>query len=81
VGIGGRLVVIFGLDTRSDNAPRSPWVSRDRIEAATIAAVPMIGFVAPAADAPTLTGETIATSEVDLTARFLWNGQPHRRCP
>jgi 2-methylaconitate cis-trans-isomerase PrpF len=40
-----------------------------------------IGFVAPAADAPTLTGETIATSEVDLTARFLSNGQPHPALP
>jgi 2-methylaconitate isomerase len=56
-------------------------IARDRIEAATIAAVPMIGFVAPPADAPTLTGETIAKSEVDLTARFLSNGQPHRALP
>ena len=56
-------------------------IARDRIEAATIAAVPMIGFVALAADAPILTGETIAKSEVDLTARFLSNGQLHRALP
>jgi 2-methylaconitate cis-trans-isomerase PrpF len=56
-------------------------IARDRIEAATIAAVPMIGFVAPPAEAPTLTGETIAKSEVDLIARFLSNGQPHRALP
>lgn len=56
-------------------------IAGDMIEAATIAAVPMIGFVAPPADAPTLTGETIAKSEVDLTARFLSNGQPHRALP
>jgi 2-methylaconitate cis-trans-isomerase PrpF len=56
-------------------------IAHDRIEAATIAAVPMIGFVAPPADAPILTGETIAKSEVDLTARFLSNGQPHRALP
>jgi 2-methylaconitate cis-trans-isomerase PrpF len=41
----------------------------------------MIGFVVPPADAPILTGETIAKSEVDLTARFLSNGQPHRALP
>ena len=40
-------------------------IAHDRIEAATIAAVLMIGFVAPPADAPILTGETIAKSEVD----------------
>jgi 2-methylaconitate isomerase len=56
-------------------------IARDRMQAATIAAVPMIGFVAPPADAPTLTGEAIAKSEVDLTARFLSNGQPHRALP
>ena len=56
-------------------------IAHDRIEAATIAAVPMIGFVAPPADAPLLTGETIAKSEVDLTARFLSKWQPHRALP
>jgi 2-methylaconitate cis-trans-isomerase PrpF len=56
-------------------------IARDVTEAATIAGVPMIGFVAPPADAPTLTGETIAASDVDLTARFLSNGQPHRALP
>jgi 2-methylaconitate cis-trans-isomerase PrpF len=56
-------------------------IARDTTEAATIGGVPMIGFVAPPADAPTLTGETIAKGDVDLTARFLSNGQPHRALP
>jgi 2-methylaconitate cis-trans-isomerase PrpF len=56
-------------------------IARDTTEAATIGGVPMIGFVAPSADAPTLTGETIAKGDVDLTARFLSNGQPHRALP
>lgn len=43
--------------------------------------VPAIGFVAPAMAAPTLSGETIAASDVDLTARFISNGQPHRALP
>jgi 2-methylaconitate cis-trans-isomerase PrpF len=56
-------------------------IARDTTEAATISGVPMIGFVAPPLDAPTLTGEAIAKRDVDLTARFLSNGQPHRALP
>ena len=56
-------------------------IAKDEHEARTIAGVPIIGFVAPAMDAPTLSGIPIAASEVDLTARFLSNGQPHRALP
>ncbi len=56
-------------------------IARDEAEARTIAAVPIIGCVAPAMDAPTLSGEPIAAAQVDLTARFLSNGQPHRALP
>jgi len=56
-------------------------IARDDAEARSIAAVPIIGFVAPPMDAPTLSGEPIAAAEVDLTARFLSNGQPHRALP
>ena len=56
-------------------------VARDDAEARTVAAVPIIGFIAPPMDAPTLSGEPIAAAQVDLTARFLSNGQPHRALP
>src|SRR3984885_8577809 len=56
-------------------------IARDDAEARTVAAVPIIGFVAPPMDAPTLSGDPIAKSQVDLTARFLSNGQPHRALP
>ena len=56
-------------------------IARDDAEARTIAAVPIIGFVAPPMDAPTLSGDPIAAAQVDLTARFLSNGQPHRALP
>src|SRR5271157_2072263 len=56
-------------------------IAKDDPEARSIAAVPMIGFVAPPMDAPTLSGEPIVASQVDLTARFLSNGQPHRALP
>lgn len=50
-------------------------------EAATIPGVPFVGFVAPPMDAPTLSGEPIRAADVDLTVRFLSNGQPHRALP
>ena len=56
-------------------------IARDDAEALTVAAVPIIGFVAPPMDAPTLSGEPIAAGDVDLTVRFLSNGQPHRALP
>ena len=56
-------------------------IARDEEEARSINGVPIIGFVAPPMDAPTLSGESIAADQVDLTARFLSNGQPHRALP
>jgi 2-methylaconitate cis-trans-isomerase PrpF len=50
-------------------------------EAAKRAAIPFIGFVAAAQDARTLTGETIKGNDVDLTARMMSSGQPHRALP
>jgi 2-methylaconitate cis-trans-isomerase PrpF len=56
-------------------------IAKDEDDARTIASVPVIGFVAPPMDAPTLSGEPIVADQVDLTARFLSNGQPHRALP
>ena len=56
-------------------------IARNDAQARTIPGVPIIGFVAPPMDAPTLSGEPIAADQVDLTARFLSNGQPHRALP
>jgi 2-methylaconitate cis-trans-isomerase PrpF len=43
--------------------------------------VPFVGFVSGAQDALTLSGQKIASGAVDLTARMLSNGQPHRALP
>src|SRR4029078_2645333 len=56
-------------------------IARNDDEARKIAAVPIVGFVAPPMDAATLSGDTISATQVDLTARFLSNGQPHRGPP
>jgi 2-methylaconitate cis-trans-isomerase PrpF len=56
-------------------------IARDDAEAAASLGIPSIGFVAPPMDAPTLSGETITAVQIDLTARFISNGQPHRALP
>ena len=43
--------------------------------------IPIIGFVAPALPARLLNGESILADQVDVTARMLSNGQPHRALP
>ncbi|MBI2509072.1 MAG: PrpF family protein [Betaproteobacteria bacterium] len=56
-------------------------VTKNPEQAAQRAAVPFVGFVSPPQDARTLTGETIEAADVDLTARMMSNGQPHRALP
>ena len=45
------------------------------------ASVPKIGFVAPPADAPTLSSAGLKAKSVDLTARAVSMGRPHRALP
>lgn len=56
-------------------------ISRNDAEARAVNAVPIVGFVAPPMDAPTLAGDPVAADQIDLTARFISNGQPHRALP
>ena len=56
-------------------------IAASEAEARRSNAVPAIGFVAPPMQAPTLSGETILRDQIDLTARFISNGQPHRALP
>ena len=52
------------------------------IEAAgRITIVPFVAIVSPAADSPTLSGETVRGGDIDLVARVISNGQPHRALP
>ena len=46
-----------------------------------IRVVPFIALVSPPAASPMLTGETLAAEAIDLTARVMSNGQPHRALP
>jgi 2-methylaconitate cis-trans-isomerase PrpF len=56
-------------------------IARDEAAARTVHAVPIVGFVAPPMDAPTLAGDAVAADQIDLTARFISSGQPHRALP
>jgi 2-methylaconitate cis-trans-isomerase PrpF len=50
-------------------------------EAAKRATVPFVGFVSGPQEAKTLTGDRVEAGGVDLTARMMSNGQPHRALP
>ena len=50
-------------------------------QAARSIAVPFMAFVSPAADAPTLTGDTVRAADIDLGVRVVSSGQPHRALP
>ncbi len=56
-------------------------ITRSPEEAAKKTSVPFVGFVSPARDATLLTGEALKAGDVDLTARMISNGQPHRALP
>jgi len=43
--------------------------------------VPFVGFIAGPQEAKTLTGDRVEAGGVDLTARMMSNGQPHRALP
>ena len=48
---------------------------------AKIGSAPRIGFVAPAQDARTLTGDVVKAIDGDVTARMISMGDPHRALP
>jgi 2-methylaconitate isomerase len=56
-------------------------IARTIEEARARTVVPFVGFLSPPIAARTLSGETIAEDSVDLTARMVSNGQPHRALP
>ena len=52
------------------------------VEAARrITIVPFVCIVSPPTDNPTLAGDTVRASDIDLVARVISNGQPHRALP
>ncbi|MFC7738377.1 PrpF domain-containing protein [Roseomonas sp. GCM10028921] len=56
-------------------------IAPDAEAAQAVSTVPYISFVSPAADGPALSGEVVPAGAIDLAARFISNGQPHRALP
>lgn len=56
-------------------------IAPDAEAARRIASVPFICMVGPPVDSPSLTGAVIGAGEMDLLARAMSNGQPHRALP
>lgn len=79
--LDGNAAVLERLQRIRRAASVAMGIARDDNEARANVGVPAIGFVAPPMVAPTLSGETISPGTVDLTARFISNGQPHRALP
>lgn len=79
--LDANLAVLARLQAIRRAASVAMGIARDDQEAGRIHGVPIIGMVAEPMDAPTLSGEAIAARDVDLTTRFLSNGQPHRALP
>lgn len=56
-------------------------ISAGANEAAGIVSIPKVALVAAPADAPLLTGETMAADAMDIAVRMISVGQPHRAVP
>lgn len=56
-------------------------IAPNREEAARKKAIPFVGFVTGPQDSPSLSGDPIKATDVDITGRMLSNGQPHRALP
>jgi 2-methylaconitate cis-trans-isomerase PrpF len=56
-------------------------IAKNPQRAKEISAVPYVCFVSGPSDSPTLLGDPICASQVDLTIRVMSSGQPHRALP
>ena len=56
-------------------------IAPDLDAARGITIVPFVGFVSPPADSASLSGEKVRARDIDLVARVISNGQPHRALP
>jgi 2-methylaconitate cis-trans-isomerase PrpF len=73
--------VLARLDAIRRAASVRMGIAPDEEAARKVTSVPFIAVVAPPADGPSLSGETVHAAEVDLIARVISNGQPHRALP
>jgi 2-methylaconitate isomerase len=73
--------VLALLDAIRVQASVKMGIAPDIEAARRITIVPFVAIVSPPSDSPTLSGEMVKGSEIDLIARVISNGQPHRALP
>lgn len=73
--------ILERLDAIRVQASVRMGIAPDEDSARQIRIVPFVCIVAPAQESPTLSGETICAGDIDLVARVISNGQPHRALP
>jgi 2-methylaconitate cis-trans-isomerase PrpF len=73
--------VLARLDAIRRAASVRMGIAPDEEAARKVTSVPFIAVVAPSIDGPSLSGETVRAAEMDLVARVISNGQPHRALP
>ena len=69
------------LETIRCHASVAMGLTRSLDEAAGVPGVPKVALVAAPANAPTLTGRTLAPGDMDILVRMISIGQPHRAVP
>lgn len=73
--------ILARLDAIRVQASIKMGIAPDVESARRITIVPFVCIVSPSADNPTLSGDTVAAADIDLVARVISNGQPHRALP
>lgn len=73
--------ILARLDAIRVQASVKMGIAPDVDSARAITIVPFICIVSPPADNPTLSGDTVPAGNIDLVARVISNGQPHRALP
>lgn len=73
--------ILARLDAIRVQASVKMGITPDVETAKSIKIVPFICIVSPPADNPTLAGDTVPAADIDLVARVISNGQPHRALP
>lgn len=74
-------VVLAHLENIRRAASVAMGISKDLKQAADIRIVPFVCVLSAPQDNPTLQGEVVPQNMVDLVARVISNGQPHRALP
>lgn len=73
--------VLAKLELIRIHASVAMGITADLDQARAVTLVPFVAFVSPAQDNPTLSGEVVPAATIDLVARVISSGQPHRALP